>query len=79
MMRETLDVEKLEKLRQAKGWSRNELAKRVGMTCAGLINVLSEQGNPRLSTLVELAYVLEVRVSDLLKEAAPEELEQVAS
>jgi transcriptional regulator with XRE-family HTH domain len=79
MIRETLDVEKLDKLRQAKGWSRNELAKRVGITCAGLINLMSEQGNPRLSTLVELAYVLEVRVSDLLKEAAPEEAQQAAS
>ena len=79
MSPETLDVEKVEQLLRAKGWTRAELAKRAGMTGGGLVHVLGGQGNPRLNTLANMACALGVRVSDLLKEAAPEEVGQAAS
>jgi len=79
MSPEILNVEKIDQLLRAKGWTRADLARQAGMTGSGLFHVLSDQGNPRLNTLAKMACALGVRVSDLLKEAAPEELEQAAS
>jgi transcriptional regulator with XRE-family HTH domain len=65
------DSDALIKLRRAKGFSQEELAKRIGLSVA-TVSKLEEGriGDPRGSTIVKLALGLSCRVDDLLSWAA---------
>ena len=60
--------ERLRKLREAHGLSRDQLAERSGITMPGIRAIENLGREPRLGTLVALAKALEMTVSDLIGE-----------
>jgi transcriptional regulator with XRE-family HTH domain len=65
-----LDAEKLRKLRQAKGWTGDELAKRARLTSRTHVSDIEcgRKTEIRISTLEQLARALGVEPGELLKE-----------
>lgn len=58
---------KLRRLREARGLTQEQVAHRAGMTLGGYRKVeVGVKSNPRLRTLEAIAYVLGVKVADLL-------------
>src|SRR5689334_18051967 len=64
--------ERIKLEREARGWTRADLAQRAGLT-APYISMLEsgKRGNPNLDTLRQLAAALGVTVADLEGEADP--------
>lgn len=62
---EHLSMLRIRQLRERKGVSLRELARRSGLGVATLSRIESGEANPRLSTLRQLADVLEVSVTEL--------------
>ena len=61
---------KLKRLRQQRGWTKQKLATRSGMTPA-YISILEEGGNvPTISTALELAEVLGADIAEIMHELA---------
>ena len=54
-------------MRQQRGWSQRELAKRAGIRHATIV-ALERGASPRLDTLAKLAHAFGVKVTQLLKE-----------
>lgn len=73
----TLDPDKLKRRAKDCGISQSELARRAGMTGAGLTNALQHR-NPTVKTLSRLAEVLGVEIEDLLSEDPPEDQHALA-
>lgn len=61
---------RIRKLRERKGVSLRELARRSGLGVATLSRIESGKANPRLNTLLQLADVLGVFVGDLFQKGA---------
>jgi transcriptional regulator with XRE-family HTH domain len=60
-------AEHLTRLRTSKGLSKYALAKRAGLTRAGVIELERPGSNPKLSTLRMLAQALGVGVGELVE------------
>lgn len=58
---------RIRQLRERKGVSLRELARRAGLGVATLSRIESGEANPRLSTLVQLTDVLEVSIQQLFE------------
>ena len=58
---------RLREIRERKGVSLRELARRAGLGVATLSRIESGEANPRLSTLLQLAEVLGVFAGDLFE------------
>ena len=56
---------KVARVRQARGWSLNELHRRSGISRKSLVNIEAARHVPRLETLHALAHILEVPIGDL--------------
>jgi transcriptional regulator with XRE-family HTH domain len=67
--------ENLRKLRDARGWSENELYRRSGVS-QGVINRLENEPNPnpKMHTLINLAKGLEVSLDTLVGDSEPSAL-----
>jgi transcriptional regulator with XRE-family HTH domain len=63
-----LNLNKIDRLREEKGWSRNELARRSGMSGGGLSLMFKEERAPTLATALGIAEALEVSLYELLEE-----------
>lgn len=59
-------AEKIKALRQARGWTQSELARRMGVTRNGINSWEQGLSMPSLSSLVELAKVFSVTTDYLL-------------
>ena len=58
----------LQRLREAKGWSRETLAHHAGLSFAAIAQLETcRRQDPRLSTLVALARALEVSLDELVR------------
>jgi transcriptional regulator with XRE-family HTH domain len=60
-------AEKLKALRERRGLSQEELAKRAGISRTYLARLETARQDPRLSTLEKLAKALKVTVAELVK------------
>ena len=61
---------KLKRLREQRGWTKQKLATRAGLTPA-YIGILEEGGNvPTISTALELAEVLGADIAEIMRELA---------
>ena len=60
---------RIRQLRERKGVSLRELARLSGVGAATLSRIESGEANPRLSTLLRLADVLDVSVTDLFEKS----------
>jgi len=56
----------LRRLRQAKGWSQDRLAKEAGLTTVGYGSIERGETIPRISTLAKIAAALGCRLDELL-------------
>jgi len=60
--------ENIKKLRKKKGLSQDKLAKLADVTHTTLVKIESGRNdNPTIKTLKKIAYVLEVKIDDLVK------------
>lgn len=71
-----LNADKIEALREAKGWSKSELARRAGISPSALSHALRHK-NPMTKLLAALAEALEAPIEELLEEE-PQEGEQLS-
>ncbi len=58
---------KLKKLRESRGFTQEELAKKVGISRAYLARLEMGRHDPHLSRLRKLAKALKVKVTDLVE------------
>lgn len=56
---------RIKEILQQKGMTAKELAEKIGMTQTGLSLAMSEDGNPPLKRLKQIAEILEVPLRDL--------------
>lgn len=56
---------RVKELLKERGMTAKELAARLGMTETGLSIAIGDNGNPPLKRLQEIAYILNVEVSEL--------------
>lgn len=63
---------RVEILLKEKGWSFRELARKLGKSAPRIRDIV-ERGDPKASTLREIAEALGVAPEDLLEEVTPEE------
>lgn len=63
-----LNYKKIDELRKERGWSRNELARRIGVTSAAISLMFNRHSNPSLETAIAIARELETTVDELLEE-----------
>lgn len=56
---------RVKELLKERGMTAKELAARLGMTETGLSIAIGDNGNPSLKRLQEIAYILNVEVSEL--------------
>ena len=61
---------RIRQLRERKGVSLRKLARLSGVGAATLSRIESGEANPRLSTLLQLADVLDVSVTDLFEKSS---------
>ena len=66
-------LEKIERLRIEKGWSRNYLAMESGLTQSTLNNLYSRNTEPKISTLRAICGAFGVSLSDFFKEEENED------
>jgi DNA-binding XRE family transcriptional regulator len=65
---------KLKALRERRGMSKSELARRADTTYQTILNIESHRYDPRARTLAKIARALEINVDDLIDlEESPEE------
>ncbi|UTI41069.1 helix-turn-helix domain-containing protein [Niallia sp. RD1] len=67
---------RIRSLRKGKGWTQEELAKRLGVTHTYVSKVESENTTPPIERLQDFAEILDVSIVDLLadKKEPPQEL-----
>ncbi len=56
----------IEKLLEIKGWTQNDLSNRTNLTPAAISQIINGQRDPSLSSIIKLAYALEVKIDDLI-------------
>ena len=66
-------LEKIEKLRNEKGWSINYLAMESGLTQSTLNNLYSRKTEPKISTLRAICGAFGITLSDFFKEEENED------
>ena len=59
---------KLKERREAKGWSRSQLALRAGLGRHSIRRIEEDLQSPTIGTLARIAGALEVHVTDLIEE-----------
>ncbi|MAR57321.1 MAG: hypothetical protein CMM93_09135 [Rickettsiales bacterium] len=74
-----LNLEKIDSMREARGWSRNELARRANMSGGGLSLLFSERRAPTLETALALAEAFEVNLYELLEDDCDQEEERAVA
>ena len=60
--------EKITKLKNAKGWSDYELAKRANVNRTTLHNLFNEKTSPRVDTLISICEAFGVTISEFFNE-----------
>jgi len=58
---------RLKRLRQQRGWSQEELARRAGVSRGYLARLETVRQDPTLTTLEKLAKALKVKMTELLE------------
>ena len=66
-------LEKIEQLRNEKGWSINYLAMESGLTQSTLNNLYSRKAEPKISTLRAICGAFGITLSDFFKEEENED------
>lgn len=66
-----LSVERIEALRENKGWSKSELARQAGISPSALSHAMRHK-NPMTKQLAALAIALEVPIEELLEDEESE-------
>ena len=66
-------LEKIDSLRNEKGWSINYLAMESGLTQSTLNNLYSRNTEPKISTLRAICGALGITLSDFFNEDEPED------
>ncbi|MCQ2386910.1 MAG: helix-turn-helix domain-containing protein [Clostridia bacterium] len=66
-------LDKIEKLRNEKGWSINYLAMESGLTQSTLNNLYSRNTEPKISTLRAICSAFGITLSDFFKEEENED------
>ena len=66
-------LEKIEQLRNEKGWSINYLAMESGLTQSTLNNLYSRKAEPKISTLRAICGAFGITLSDFFKEEDKED------
>ena len=66
-------LQKIEKLRNEKGWSINYLAMESGLTQSTLNNLYSRNTEPKISTLRAICGAFGITLSDFFKEEESED------
>lgn len=61
-------LEKIEKLRKEKGWSKNYLAMESGLTQSTLNNLYARNTEPKISTLRAICGAFGITLSEFFKE-----------
>lgn len=61
----------IEKLRKDRGWTQDDLARKADVSVMTVSEIESGKGNPRLTTLSQIAKAFEVSVEELFALAAP--------